>query len=94
MNRAARRAFSPQDRLQRGDAMNRLVLIGLIVGALGVLGLLVPVFTTSHTEEVAKVGDVRLTAKDHDTFVVPQAAAIGAIVIGVALMGFGAYRRA
>jgi hypothetical protein len=73
--------------------MNRLVLIGLIVAALGVLGLLVPVFTTSHTEEVARVGDVRVTAKDRDTFVVPQAAAIGAIVVGVVLVGVGAYRR-
>jgi hypothetical protein len=74
--------------------MNRLVLIGLIVAALGVLGLLVPVLTMSHTKEVAKVGDVRLTAKDRDTFVVPQAAAIGAIVIGVVLIGVGAARRA
>jgi hypothetical protein len=74
--------------------MKPLVLIGLIVAALGVLGLLVPVFTTSHTEEVAKVGDLKLTAKDKDTFVVPQAASVGAIVIGVVLIGFGAYRRA
>jgi Flp pilus assembly protein CpaB len=74
--------------------MNRLVLIGVIVAALGLLGLLIPVITTSHTKEVARVGDVSVQAKDRDTLVVPQAAAFGAIAIGVVLIGVGAYRRA
>jgi hypothetical protein len=73
--------------------MNRLVLIGLIVAALGLLGLLVPVFTTRHTEEVAHVGGVSVNAQEENRHVIPQEAAIGAIVVGVVLIGVGAVRR-
>ncbi|MGE5540067.1 MAG: hypothetical protein ACM30I_15725 [Gemmatimonas sp.] len=73
--------------------MNRLVLIGAIIAVLGVVGLLVPVFKTQHTEEVARVGDLSLKAKEQNTHVIPQEAAIGAIAVGVVLVGVGMYRR-
>jgi hypothetical protein len=73
--------------------MKRLILIGLIVAVLGLVGLLVPAFQTQHTEEVARVGDLSLKAKEQETHIVPREAAIAAIAIGVVLVGVGMYRR-
>ncbi len=68
-------------------------VIGLILIGLGILGFVVPAFTTRENKEVAKVGDVQLNAKTDETHVIPPILAGGVLVVGVVLLGAGAMRR-
>jgi hypothetical protein len=68
---------------------NTLLLIGAILAVIGVIAFAIPVFTTEHTEEVAKIGDLRVTAKDKDTHVIPPFIGPAALGIGIVLMGAG-----
>ena len=61
--------------------------------SLGIIGLAVPVFTTSQTKDVAKLGDVKIQSTEQSTHVVPQVLSAGALVLGVILIGAGAYAK-
>jgi uncharacterized membrane protein YedE/YeeE len=74
-------------------------MTGLMMGGaglllLGLLGFAVPYFTTQHTKDVAKIGDLKLQTTEHTTYAVPPIVAGGAVVLGVVLIGAGMYRRA
>jgi hypothetical protein len=68
--------------------------IGIALIGLGILGFLVPAFTTRENKEVARVGDVQLNAKEDETHVVPPILAGGVLVVGVVLLGAGLFKRA
>lgn len=70
--------------------MKPLVLIGAILLVLGVIGLAMPVFTTTQNKDVAKLGDLKIQAKETDTHVIPPIAAAGVLAVGVIVLGFGA----
>lgn len=69
--------------------MNKLVLIGIVLAILGIIGFAIPVFTTHHTEEVAKVGDLKLQTTEKDRHAIPPAASGGVLLLGVVLIGAG-----
>jgi hypothetical protein len=66
-----------------------LVLIGVIVALLGLVGMAVPYFTTSQTRDVVKLGDLKVTAQEETTHVIPPLLSQGALVIGIVLIGVG-----
>ncbi|HMA51996.1 MAG TPA: hypothetical protein VKP60_19695 [Magnetospirillaceae bacterium] len=68
-------------------------IIGLVLIGLGILGFLVPAFTTRETKDVASVGDVKLQAKENETHVVPPLLAGGVLVVGIVLLGAGVMKR-
>jgi hypothetical protein len=72
---------------------NMLVLVGAILAVVGVIALAVPAFTTQETKEVAKVGDVRVTATEEETHVIPPFVGPTALLIGVVLLGAGLFAR-
>jgi hypothetical protein len=69
--------------------MKGIVLIGAVVALLGLLGLAIPVFSTSQTKDVAKIGDLKIQANEETSHVVPPMLAGGALVIGLVLIGAG-----
>jgi hypothetical protein len=69
--------------------MNKLVIIGIIVAILGVVGFAVPVITTHHTEDVAKIGDLKVQTKEENQHVIPPAASAAVLVLGIVLIGAG-----
>jgi len=73
--------------------MKSIVWLGAILALLGVLGLASPVFTTSQTKDVVNLGDLKVQSTEHSTHVVPQAFSLGALVLGVFLIGVGLYQR-
>jgi hypothetical protein len=73
--------------------MKSITWFGAVLGLLGILGLAIPVFTTSQTKDVATLGDLKLQSTEQSRHVVPQALSIGALVLGVILIGAGAYKR-
>jgi hypothetical protein len=69
--------------------MKGIVMTGVVLALLGLLGLAIPVFTTHHTEEVAKLGDLHLNANKEEDHIIPPLVAEGAIVLGIVLIGAG-----
>jgi hypothetical protein len=73
--------------------MKSIIGLGTLFALLGILGLTIPVFTTSQTKDVAKLGDLKIQSTEHSTHVVPQALSAGVLTLGVILIGVGAYTR-
>ena len=66
--------------------MKKIFLIaGLLIFALGILGLVHPEFTYHKTEEVAHVGPVRATVNEEKTATVPAVVSVMFLVVGLAL---------
>jgi hypothetical protein len=73
--------------------MKSIAWFGALLALLGLLGLVIPVFTTSQTKDVVKLGDVKIQSTEQSTHVVPQALSVGALVLGVILIGAGVYAK-
>jgi len=73
--------------------MKAIVGLGALLALLGILGLTIPVFTTSQNKDVVKLGDLKIQSTEQSTHVVPQALSVGALVLGVVLIGAGLYQK-
>jgi hypothetical protein len=73
--------------------MKAIIWCGALLALLGIIGWTMPVFTTSQTKEVAKLGDVKIQSTEQSTHVVPPAFGAGALVLGVVLIGAGVYTK-
>ncbi|MFZ2062739.1 MAG: hypothetical protein WAU82_17140 [Candidatus Binatus sp.] len=72
--------------------MKSITWLGALLALLGILGLAIPVFTTSQTKNVVDLGNLKVQNTEQSTHVVPQAVSAGALVLGVVLIGAGLYR--
>ena len=54
-----------------GTSKSSLLMIGAILALAGVLAIAVPVFSTEQNKEVAKLGDVHITAREETQHVIP-----------------------
>ena len=66
--------------------MSALKLIGILLIAAGVIGLVYGGFTYTKTTHDVKVGPLEMSVKDKETVNVPIWAGVGAIVVGGALL--------
>jgi hypothetical protein len=73
--------------------MKSITWFGALLALVGILGLAIPVFTTSQTKDVVNLGDLKVQSTERSTHVVPQALSAGAIVLGVILIGAGVYTK-
>jgi len=73
--------------------MKSITSLGALVALLGILGLAIPVFTTSQTKDVVNVGSLKIQSTEQSTHVIPMALNAGALVLGLVLIGAGLYRR-
>ena len=69
--------------------MNTAKLVGMILIAAGVLGLVYGGFYYTKDKEVAKLGSLEFTVKSEETVTVPLWLSIGAVAIGVASLLMG-----
>jgi len=74
--------------------MKPIVMVGGILVLLGLLGLVMPQFTTHDTKDVVSVGDLKIQANEPTEHFIPPIASGAAIIIGVVLLGGGLYRKA
>ena len=72
--------------------MKSITWLGVLLALLGILGLAIPVFTTSQTKNVVDLGNLKIQNTEQSTHVVPQALSAGALALGVVLIGAGLYR--
>jgi len=73
--------------------MNGLMVAGAALALLGVVGFAIPIFTTQQTNEVARVGDLKLQSTETTSHTIPQIASGGAVVLGVVLMAASARQK-
>jgi ABC-type nickel/cobalt efflux system permease component RcnA len=73
--------------------MKPLTWLGAVLVVLGMLGLAIPVFTTSQTTNVAQLGGLKIQSTEQSSHVIPQALSAGAIILGVVFIGAGLYQR-
>ena len=69
--------------------MNAMKLLGIVLLAGGILGLVYGGFTYTKETHEAKIGPITLSVKDKETVNVPIWAGVGAIVIGGMLLVTG-----
>jgi hypothetical protein len=75
------------------STMNSLMICGAILVLVGLLAFAVPEFSTQHTEDVARIGNLKLQTTEHEWYFIPPIVSGGALVLGVILMGAGFYQR-
>jgi hypothetical protein len=72
--------------------MRSVTIIGAVILLLGLLAFAIPVFTTSQTKDVAKLGDFKVQTEEQQPHVVPSLVSVGAIVVGAVMVGTGLLR--
>jgi hypothetical protein len=75
------------------SASSGLMLVGALLVLLGIAGLAVPSFTTQQTNTVAKLGDLKVQAKQDTPHDIPPLLSEGAIVVGALLLAAGFLRK-
>jgi hypothetical protein len=73
--------------------MKSIIWLGALLAMLGILGFAIPVFTTSQTKDVIRLGELKIQSTEQPTHVIPQALSIGALVLGVILIGAAVYTK-
>lgn len=72
--------------------MRGMLIVGLLLVALGIVGLAVNVIPVHHQEQVAKIGSLTINSDKETDYVIPNYVGIIAIVAGVALVVAGTRR--
>jgi hypothetical protein len=76
-----------------GRSMTALTMGGAVLVLIGLITFAIPVFTTHHTEDVARIGDLKVQTTEHESYVIPPFVSGGALILGVILIGAGFYQR-
>jgi hypothetical protein len=73
--------------------VNGLMILGVIFLVAGLAGFAIPVFTTQKTEDVAKIGDIKIQSTENTPHIIPPLLSGGAMALGVLLIGVGLYQK-
>jgi len=73
--------------------MDRLLTGGVVLVLLGLLGFSIPVFTTHKTEDVARVGDLKIQTTESTRHDIPPLLSGGVMLVGVVLIAASLYRK-
>ena len=74
--------------------MKSIVWFGAMLALLGIMGLTVPVFTTTETKDIVKLGELKIQNTERSMHAVPLPLSAGALVLGIVLIGAGLYPKA
>ena len=72
---------------------NTLVIFGAILLIVGLVGFAIPVFTTHKTEDVARIGDIKIQSTETTPHIIPPLLSGGAMALGALLIGMGLYQK-
>ncbi len=75
------------------ERKNGLLMIGLILVVVGILGFAIPVFTTQKTEDVVRIGDLKIQSTEDTSHRIPQLLSGGVLVLGMILLGNSLYQK-
>jgi hypothetical protein len=71
---------------------NPLLVAGIVIAVLGFIAFAIGGFSFHQQETKLQVGDLKVTADTQRNVPIPPVVSIGAIVIGIVLVGLGAMR--
>jgi hypothetical protein len=69
-----------------------ITIFGAILVLVGLIAFAIPVFTTQETEDVVRLGDLKVQATQQTSHEIPPLVSGGALVLGVVLIGAGVWR--
>ena len=72
---------------------NGLAIFGAILLIVGLVAFVIPVFTTQKTEDVARIGDIKIQSPENTPHIIPPLLSGGAMALGVILLGLGLYQK-
>jgi hypothetical protein len=73
--------------------INGLMACGIGLALLGLIGFAIPIFTTQQTNEVARVGDLKLQSTETTSHTIPPVVSGGALILGIVLIAAGARQK-
>jgi hypothetical protein len=74
--------------------MNAAVtLIGIVLVIVGLIGFAYPIFTTTHNEEVAKLGSLKLQTQEESHHFIPPIVSGGLLGLGAFVIAAGVLTR-
>ena len=73
--------------------MKSITSLGVFIALIALLGLAIPVFTTSQTRDVVSLGDVKIQSTEQSRHVVPMVLSVSGLLLGLVLIGAGAYSK-
>jgi hypothetical protein len=72
---------------------NGLMIVGIFLVVIGLLGFAFPLLTTHKTEDVARIGDLKLQSTENISHHIPPLLSGGIFLVGIVLIGTCAYRK-
>jgi len=72
---------------------NGLMTLGMILVVAGLLGFAIPVFTTHRTEDVAKIGNLKIQTTEDTSHSIPPLLSGGVLALGALLIGMSLYQK-
>jgi hypothetical protein len=69
------------------------MIAGTVLVLIGMLGFVIPIFTTQTTEDVVRIGDLRLQATEKTSHSIPPLLSAGVAGFGIILLGAGLYQQ-
>jgi hypothetical protein len=73
--------------------MDRIMISGAVLVLIGLLGFAIPIFTTQKTEDVVRIGDLKLQTTEKTSHTIPPLLSGGVAVLGILLLGAGLYKQ-
>ena len=73
--------------------MRGMVIIGVVLIALGLIGLLTGGVSYTKDKDTADLGPIDISVEEKERVAIPQAVSVGAIVAGVIVLLMGMRRR-
>jgi hypothetical protein len=73
--------------------MNGLLTVGVILVVVGLLGFLFPVFTTQKTEDVVRIGNLKIQNTQDTSHNIPPLLSGGVLIVGTILIGTSLYQK-
>jgi hypothetical protein len=70
-----------------------IILLGVMLVIVGLIGFAYPVFTTSHNEEVAKLGSFKLQTQEQTHHFIPPVLSGGLLGLGAFVIAAGVFTR-
>jgi len=67
--------------------------LGMILVVAGLLGFAIPVFTTHRTEDVAKIGNLKIQTTEDTSHSIPPLLSGGVLALGALLIGMSLYQK-
>jgi hypothetical protein len=73
--------------------MGALAIAGVVLAGLGLVGFAIPVFFTSETHEVARLGPLNITATETNQHFIPPLLSAALLLAGAVLFAFSFFQK-